>query len=151
MTPTTSVEFEKWKATNENSRRTVRAAIDALNRGDAAAFLGSFSDNLDFNMPGTTPVSARTKGIREFTDLVTKVAGYLNGMIRLKVTFFLACGEWVVTEAVGHGVTKNGQDYDNSYCHLWQVRDGKIVKFVEYNDTDLILRVLCAEAPRVKS
>jgi uncharacterized protein len=41
-------------------------------------------------------------------------------------------------------VTKAGKDYDNHYCHLWHVKDGKIDKFTEYNDTDLIVRVLCA-------
>ncbi|MBI3951706.1 MAG: nuclear transport factor 2 family protein [Acidobacteria bacterium] len=138
-------EFQKWKATTEASREVVQKAIDALNRGDAEGFINSFSNDLDFWMPGTTPVSGRTKGLPEFTALVEKVAGYLDVMITIKVTNFIACGEWVVSEAVGHGVTKNGQDYDNTYCHLWQVRDGKIVKFVEYNDTDLIMRVLCAQ------
>ena len=138
-------DFQKWKATTEASREAVEGAIDALNREDNEAFINAFSEDFDFWMPGSTPVSGRTKGFQEFAALVGKVAGYLDVMITLKVTNLIACGEWVVTEAVGHGVTKKGEDYNNTYCHLWQVRDGKIVKFVEYNDTDLILRVLCAE------
>ena len=127
-----------------SSRQVVQRAIDALNSGDAAGFLGSFSEDLEFWMPGTTPVSGQTHGLKEFTSLVEKVAGYLNVLITIKVTNFIACGEWVVTQADGHGVTKAGKDYDNHYCHLWQVCNGKITKFVEYNDTDLIMRVLCA-------
>jgi ketosteroid isomerase-like protein len=130
--------------TTESSRKVVEKAIDALNKGDAVTFLGSFSEDMDFHMPGSTPVSGSTHGLKEFTSLVGKVAGYLDVLITIKVTNFIACGEWVVTEAAGHGVTKKGKDYNNQYCHLWQVRGGKIVKFVEYNDTDLILRVLCA-------
>jgi uncharacterized protein len=122
----------------------VNIAIDALNRGDAATFLGSFSDELHFKMPGTTPVSGETHGIEAFTQVVTGVANYLSVLITIKVTNFISCGDWVVTEADGHGVTKAGKDYDNHYCHLWHVTDGKIDKFVEYNDTDLIMRVLCA-------
>jgi len=137
-------EFQEWQATTEASREVVQRAIDALNRGDSEGFLNSFSADFDFWMPGTTPSSGRTKGIQEFATLVAKVASYLDVMITIKVTNFIACGEWVITEAVGHGVTKKGKDYNNTYCHLWQVRDGKIVKFVEYNDTDLIVRVLCA-------
>ena len=137
-------EFQEWQATTEASREVVQRAIDALNRGDSEGFLNSFSADFDFWMPGTTPLSGRTKGIQEFATLVAKVASYLDVMITIKVTNFIACGEWVITEAVGHGVTKKGKDYNNTYCHLWQVRDGKIVKFVEYNDTDLIVRVLCA-------
>lgn len=126
------------------SREVVEKCIEALNKGDAAGFLAAFSDDLDFNMPGTTPVSGRTHGLKNFVALVEKVASYLDVLITIKVTNFIVCGDWVVTESDGHGVTKKGKDYNNHYCHLWQVRDGKIVKFVEYNDTDLIERVLCA-------
>ena len=129
---------------SKSATDVVQAAIDALNRGDAAAFLGSFSNDLHFKMPGTTPVSGETHGIDAFTQVVTNVANYLSVMITIKVTNFISCGEWVVTEADGHGVTKAGKDYDNHYCHLWHVKDGKIDKFVEYNDTALIMRVLCA-------
>jgi uncharacterized protein len=127
-----------------SAARVVKVAIDALNRGDAEVFLGSFSDDLHFKMPGTTPVSGETHGIQAFTEVVTNVANYLSVLITIRVTNFISCGDWVVTEADGHGVTKAGKDYDNHYCHLWHVKDGKIDKFVEYNDTDLIMRVLCA-------
>ena len=122
----------------------VRAAIDALNKGDAEGFIGSFSNDLHFRMPGTTPVSAETKGLDNFVKVVAGVADYLSVLITIRVTNFISCGDWVVTEADGHGVTKAGKDYDNHYCHLWHVKDGKIDKFTEYNDTDLIVRVLCA-------
>ncbi|HUA81223.1 MAG TPA: nuclear transport factor 2 family protein [Dyella sp.] len=128
----------------QTATEVVSAAIDALNEGNAEAFLGSFSDDLHFRMPGTTPVSCETRGLAAFTKVVTDVAGYLEVLITIRVTNFISCGDWVVTESVGHGVTKKGQSYDNNYCHLWHVKDGKIDKFTEYNDTDLILRVLCA-------
>ena len=127
-----------------NADEIVRAAIDALNQGNAEGFIGSFSDDLHFRMPGTTPVSSETKNLPDFIKVVTGVAEYLDVLITIKVTNFISCGDWVVTESDGHGVTKKGKSYDNHYCHLWHVKDGKIDKFTEYNDTDLILRVLCA-------
>lgn len=136
-------DYEGYMAKTEESRQVVQKAIDALNSEDNEGFISCFSDDFEFWMPGTTPVSGRTKGIAEFADLVTKVAEYLDVMITIKVTNFIACGEWVVSEATGHGVTKKGKDYNNCYCHIWRVQNGKITKFVEYNDTDLILRVLC--------
>jgi uncharacterized protein len=143
MSVSTVEEFQAWKRQTEESTRVVQAAVEALNRGDAAGFLGSFSDDLVFEMPGTTPVSGTTRGIQEFIALATKVADLTSVMITLKVTFFLAAGEWVVVRADGHGVTKAGRDYDNHYCQLWRVRNGKICEFVEYNDTQLIMDVLC--------
>lgn len=128
----------------KSAAEVVQVAIDALNAGDAEKFLGSFSPDLHFRMPGTTPVSGETHGLDAFIKVVTDVANYLNVLITIRVTNFISCGDWVVTEADGHGVTKAGKDYNNHYCHLWHVKDGKIDKFTEYNDTDLILKVLCA-------
>ncbi len=128
----------------EASRAVVQNAIDALNREDANEFLASFASDFTFKMPGSTPVSGETRSLEEFSALVAKVAGYLSELIKIRVTNMIACGEWVVTESVGHGVTKKGRDYNNTYCHLWRVRNGKIIHFVEYNDTDLIMRVLVA-------
>ncbi len=128
----------------KTATEVVNACIDALNSGNAEAFLGAFSKDVHFRMPGTTPVSGETLGLEGFTKVVTDVATYLNVLITIRVTNFISCGDWVVTESTGHGVTKNGQDYNNNYCHLWHVKDGKIDKFTEYNDTDLIMRVLCA-------
>lgn len=129
---------------SQTAADVVSAAIDALNEGNAETFLGSFSDDLHFRMPGTTPVSGETKGLDAFIQVVTNVANYLSVLITIRVTNFICCGDWVVTESTGHGVTKAGKDYNNQYCHLWHVKDGKIDKFTEYNDTDLIMRVLCA-------
>jgi uncharacterized protein len=137
-------EFKRWKETTEESRKVVQAALDAASLGDSQGFINYFSDDYEHWVPGTTPISGRTKGIQEFLALLEKVTSYLDVMITLKTTNFIACGEWVVTESVGHSVTKKGKDYDNTYCHLWQVQNGKIVKVAEYLDTDLVRRVLCA-------
>lgn len=128
----------------QQSGEVVQRCIDALNSGNAEGFLGCFAPDLEFDMPGTTPVSGKAKGLPAFTEVVTNVAQYLDVLITIKVFNFIVAGEWVVTEAHGHGVTKKGKDYNNRYCHLWQVRNGKIVKFIEYNDTDLVNRVLCS-------
>ena len=137
-------DYEEFIAATEESRQVVEKAIDALNKGEGETFIACFSDDLEFWMPGSTPVSGSTNGIEEFGNLVAKVGEYLDVPITIKVTNFIACGEWVVSEAKGHGVTKKGKDYDNTYCHLWRVQNGKINRFVEYNDTDLIMKVLCA-------
>ena len=135
-------DYEEFMGTTNETRQVVQKAIDAINSEDNEAFISCFSDDFEFWMPGTTPVSGRTKGIAEFAGLVTKVADYLDEMIKIKVTNFIVSGEWAVSEATGHGVTKKGKDYNNCYCHLWKVQDGKIIKFIEYNDTELIMRVL---------
>ena len=44
--------------------------------------------------------------------------------------------------AKGKGLTRDGQRYDNDYAFVIHFRDGKIARYEEYCDTDLIARVL---------
>jgi len=118
-------------------------AIDAARNGLGDEFVSWFADDLDFWFPGTTPISGRRRGLAGFKKYLGQVAGYLDQMIVLELTNVIVTGEWVITEAIGHGVTKSGRDYDNSYCLVWQVRDGKVIRFVEYCDTELVSKVLC--------
>ena len=126
------------------SREVVMAAIDAARSGLGEDFIAFFHDDLDFWFPGTTPISGRRRGLPAFVEYLGQVASYLDQMIVLELTNVIVTGEWVITEASGHGVTRNGLDYDNSYCLVWQVRDGKVIRFVEYCDTELVSNVLCA-------
>jgi uncharacterized protein len=67
---------------------------------------------------------------------------HVFGRIEEPFPRFLADEDWVVIEAVGDMVTKEGERYDNHYCLLYRLRDGKIVEIREYNDSLLCERVL---------
>ena len=129
---------------SNSSRDLVMSAIDAARNGLGDDFFACFADDLDFWFPGTTLISGHRQGLPAFIEYVEQVAGYLDQMVVLDVTNVVVAGEWVFTEALGHGVTNKGQDYDNSYCLVWQARNGKIIRFVEYCDTELVSKVLCA-------
>jgi ketosteroid isomerase-like protein len=51
-------------------------------------------------------------------------------------------GDVVVLQAVGRGLTRDGRRYDNDYAFIIHFRDGKIARYEEYCDTELIARVL---------
>jgi ketosteroid isomerase-like protein len=55
---------------------------------------------------------------------------------------FIAEGDHVVVESKGDNVTKAGLRYDNQYCMVWRVEDGKIKQIKEYCDSALVERVL---------
>ena len=48
---------------------------------------------------------------------------------------FIADGDFVVVEAKGDMVTKAGVRYDNDYCLIYRLADGKIVEIREYQDS----------------
>ena len=51
-------------------------------------------------------------------------------------------GDVIVLQARGKNLTRDGKRYDNDYAFVIHFRDGKISKYEEYCDTELIARVL---------
>lgn len=51
-------------------------------------------------------------------------------------------GDVVVVQALGKNLTRDGKRYDNDYVFVIHFRDGKIARYEEYCDTDMIARVL---------
>ena len=84
---------------------------------------------------------AVTKGYSKFAG--TRKAELVVGAIESFKTLFpaglgltvnrvLADGDVVVIEAEGHATTGDGKAYDNQYCFVVTLRDGKIVQINEY-------------------
>mgnify|MGYP000852453013 FL=1 len=55
---------------------------------------------------------------------------------------FIAEGDTVVVETRGDNVTKDGLRYDNEYCMVWRIENGRIKLIKEYCDSALVERVL---------
>jgi ketosteroid isomerase-like protein len=55
---------------------------------------------------------------------------------------FIADGDYVAVEARGDNVTKAGLRYDNQYCLVFRIENGKIKQVKEYCDSTLVERVL---------
>lgn len=51
-------------------------------------------------------------------------------------------GDVIVVQARGKNLTRDGQRYDNDYAFVIHFRNGRIARYEEYCDTDLIARVL---------
>jgi len=55
---------------------------------------------------------------------------------------FIAEGDYVVVESRGDNITKSGLRYDNQYCMVWRIENGRIKEIKEYCDSTLVERVL---------
>ena len=86
---------------------------------------------------------------RNFTrkdEITNGLLGYLRTLLadrpRTLAFNFIAEGDTVVVEAKGDNVTKSGERYDNEYCMVWRVENGRIKQIKEYCDMALVERVL---------
>ena len=50
----------------------------------------------------------------------------------------IAEGEYVAEQAQGKARTKSGKDYNNTYCRVYRIVDGKVKSIIEYLDTELL-------------
>lgn len=122
-----------------------------LNGGDFEALAALHSDDVAFNMLGSTPVSGRWEGKAEcFGPLVADlVVGKLvsdKHQFGKKWRIMSADDNCVVGIMQGGGPGLNGEQYDQTYCQVFSIgeRAGKarIVELHEFYDTALVELVL---------
>ncbi|MEU2174276.1 nuclear transport factor 2 family protein [Nocardia sp. NPDC019219] len=58
----------------------------------------------------------------------------------------VAADDRVIVQARAEAVTTRGETYDQTYCFVFRVADGKLREVVEYCDTALVERVLTPPA-----
>ena len=125
------------------NKELLRRIYAALADGDSRPFLESLADDFRWVITGSNRWSRTYEGKHAvMTELVAVLRSKLEGRMRVSAERLIAEGDHVVVQARGHNVTRTGVPYENSYCNIFTLRDGKIVEMVEYMDSDLALRVL---------
>ncbi|MGH7960357.1 MAG: nuclear transport factor 2 family protein [Candidatus Binatia bacterium] len=121
------------------NKQLIQDMFAALSKGNAEAFLGNMADDVRFTIIGTSKYSGTCDGKQE---LIGKVLGpltaQLEGGITLTPDNFIAEGDCVVMQAHGKATTKTGKPYNNTYCHVFRIANGKVQEVTEYLDTELI-------------
>lgn len=116
---------------------------EALAAGDFDALAALHSDDIVFNLVGTTPVSGRWEGKAVCFGPI--VADGVIGKLRPETIHFsrqwlIMCAdeERVVGLMRGGGIATNGHEYLQTYCQIMTIRDGLIVELHEFFDTALV-------------
>jgi len=124
--------------TKEQNKEIVRRAIAAISRGDMEGFL---ADAEDFTMAvmgsAIPPIQGKQKALKGLRNaLVARLEN--GGAIAMTIENLIADGDFVAEQAQGVARTKSGKDYNNTYCRVWRITDGKIRSMQEYLDTELV-------------
>ena len=130
------------------SRREQNIALaqryyQALADGDFDTLAALHSDDVVFNLLGSTPVSGRWEGKAEcFGPLVAdNVVGKLapeTVQFSRKWRIMCADDERVVGLMYGGGMGTNGHEYLQTYCQIMTITDGLITELHEFFDTALV-------------
>jgi hypothetical protein len=103
-----------------------------------ALFTASLADDAQWVVTGQYSWSRTFTGK---TSILSDLHGHVRSLLaepaRTIARRFIADGEYVVVEARGDNVTKAGVRYDNEYCLVSRLENGKIKEIREYCDSVL--------------
>jgi ketosteroid isomerase-like protein len=129
------------------SVEVVRGVYDAFARGDVGAVLGAMSDDVEWFEAEGMPYGGVYRGpnaVAEnvFVPITTDIQDFA-----VTPEEFFASGDTVATVTRYSGTGKaTGKRLDLPVVHVWDVRDGKVVRFRQYADTVKFGEVVPAEA-----
>jgi ketosteroid isomerase-like protein len=126
-------------AANKKLMETIFAAATA---GDRTLYNDSLADDVSMTVTGQYSWSQTFHGKE---SVLRDLYGYVASLLKHRRTVplrFIADDEWVAVEARGDMVTTAGERYDNHYCLIYRIENGKIREIREYQDSTLCERVL---------
>ncbi|MBI3795404.1 MAG: nuclear transport factor 2 family protein [Deltaproteobacteria bacterium] len=125
-------------STAEN-KKLIEEAFVAWANGDGMAFFNLLAENASWTVIGNCPISGTYVGRQRLVeDALKPQRAKLAGPPTPTVMNLIAEGDTVVIQWVGKGTTKSGRPYNNSYCYVVQIENGRIIRGTAYLDTELV-------------
>ena len=126
----------------DNKKLVQQIYTDAASRS-GTTFIDNVADDVRWVVTGQYSWSRTFEGRDAIVnDLHGHVRSVLAERARTVAFNFIAEGNYVVVEAKGDNVTKTGVRYDNDYCMVWRLQDGRIKEIREYCDSVLTEKAL---------
>jgi ketosteroid isomerase-like protein len=119
-----------------------------ISKGNLQPLLDSMADDIQWTIIGSTALSGTSRGKQEVIDKLLRPirARLADGPIVFQPDRFIAEGEYVVMQARGRATALSGKPYNNTYCIVCRIVDGKVKEMIDYVDTELITSALGALA-----
>ena len=128
--------------TADTNKQLARTAFEALGRSDVRPLYELMRDDFAWIIEGQSRFSRRYEGKEAVKrDLLNPLFEAFATPYRFTIDEIIAEGDRVVVRGRGEVRTKAGKDYNNSYCFVLAMADGKLVELREYLDTALVERV----------
>ena len=112
-------------------------------KGNGRPFVEAMADDMTWRTIGSGSWSGRFAGKDTIVrEIFSKLRERFEGPNTCVPTRILADGNHVVVQAHGKNRSKAGKAYENDYCFVIRMKDGKIAEYEEYCDTELVTAVL---------
>lgn len=128
----------------EANKKLAGEFLAALSRGDVEWAREYYADDMQLWTAGSLPFSGSSNKEQALVGF-PQILGLFPEGLEFTIEAMTAEGDRVAIEARSKGTTVRGDVYAQQYHFLMRARDGKIIEFKEYMDTDLARRVLVGE------
>jgi len=126
--------------TTIENKRLMQQVFDELAKGNSQALVEVLADDVDWRVTGTTKFSGTYRGKASLlNDLVVPLFSQFADQYTTTADRIIAGDDCVVVECHGKVTTKTGRPYNNKYCFVFRMEDGKVKEVTEYMDTHLVV------------
>jgi ketosteroid isomerase-like protein len=119
----------------EDNKELARRMIAALTKADVDFIKEYYAENFWIWVAGSLPFIGTGDKASAVAGMPAVLSLFPSGL-RFSTVAMTAEGDRVAIEATSVGTTALGREYSQSYHFLMRVRDGKIVGWKEYMDTE---------------
>lgn len=128
----------------EDNKNLAHEFLGALSRADTDWVAAHYADDMRLWTAGSLPFSGSSNREQALAGM-PQILGLFPKGVQFTIQAMTAEGERVAIEATSRGTTFRGDVYAQEYHFLLRVRDGMIVEFREYMDTELARKILVGE------
>jgi uncharacterized protein len=126
-----------------SSGSLLRHVYEEVSRGNPRPLVDALADHVSWTIIGTTPLSGTYQGKQAvLDDLFGGLRSRLSTPVVFSIDRIIEDGEWAVMIARGSATSAQGGPYNNTYCIVAHVVDGRFDELTDYVDTELISRAL---------
>ena len=133
----------------EENKALARRMIEALSNADVGFIERNYAEDFRIWVTGSLPFSGEGDKAGAVAGMPAVLDLFPEGL-HFEIVGLTAEGDRVAIEARSEGVTARGHRFQQEYHFLMRVRDGQIVEWREYMDTEHARKVLVdgVEDPR---
>jgi ketosteroid isomerase-like protein len=114
-----------------------------LSKGNGKPFVESLANDFSWTVTSTTKWSKTYHGKQAvLTELLQPLFSQFENQYTNTADRFIAEDDYVVVECRGKVITKAGIPYNNKYCWVCRIAEGKLQELTEYMDTELVTAAL---------
>lgn len=130
----------------KSNREFITQIFTELSKGNDSLLVESMAEDMQWHWKGSGQWSKSFIGKAEvLNELWKNVRATIKQPYKVVVHRIIVDEDTAVIEMTGQNTTTSERSYDNNYCWVCRIKDGKLHQIDEYMDTELVTKAFSKE------